>query len=55
MRRCTRSSANLVVAIVLSLVFNAMKVSNGKDTTTATDYEEQPVAVGRRFVDRRRW
>ncbi len=38
--------ANLVVAIVLSLVFNAMKVSNGKDTTTATDYEEQPVAVG---------
>jgi solute:Na+ symporter, SSS family len=38
--------ANLVVATVLSLLFNAMKVSNGKDTTTATDYEEQSVAVG---------
>jgi solute:Na+ symporter, SSS family len=38
--------ANLVVAAVLSLLFNAMKVSNGKDTTTATDYDEQPVAVG---------
>jgi hypothetical protein len=39
-------SANLVVATVLSLLFNAVKVSNGKDTTTATDNEEQPVAVG---------
>ncbi len=38
--------ANLIVATVLSLLFNAMKVSNGRDTTAATDYEEQLVAVG---------
>ena len=36
---------NFVVAAVLTLVFNAMKVASGKDETAAVDYEEEPVAV----------
>jgi solute:Na+ symporter, SSS family len=36
--------ANLVVSIVLSLIFNAAKVSNGKDVTAATDYTYEEVA-----------
>jgi solute:Na+ symporter, SSS family len=34
--------ANLVVTVVLSLVFNAVKVSNGKDETVQSDYVESP-------------
>lgn len=36
---------NFVVAAVLTLIFNAMKVDSGKDETAAHDYEEEPVAV----------
>ena len=34
---------NLVVAFVFSLIFNAMHLPNGKDATSATDYEASAV------------
>ena len=34
----TAFAINLVIAVVLSLVLNAMKVSNGADETTTGDY-----------------
>ncbi len=33
---------NLVVAVVFSLIFNALKLSNGNDATTAADYTAEP-------------
>jgi SSS family solute:Na+ symporter len=36
---------NLVVTIVLTLVFDAVKVARGKDETQALDYDEELVAV----------
>jgi solute:Na+ symporter, SSS family len=37
---------NLVVAAILTLVFNAVGVRGGADATAAADYDEEPVAVG---------
>ncbi|MCL4319321.1 MAG: sodium:solute symporter [Firmicutes bacterium] len=34
--------ANIVVVVVLTLIFNALKISNGKDQTTADDYITEP-------------
>jgi SSS family solute:Na+ symporter len=42
-------AVNLVVAIVLTLVFRAVGLANGKDATAAADYEELvPAAAGAR-------
>ncbi len=35
--------ANIVVTVVLSLIFNGMRVSNGQDDTAAEDYTTEPV------------
>jgi solute:Na+ symporter, SSS family len=37
---------NLVVAAILTLVFNAVGLRRGADATAAADYDEEPVAVG---------
>ena len=57
----TAFAINLVIAIVLSLVLNAAKVSNGSDETTPGDYfadagdprveKDRPVRRGARPTD----
>ena len=37
---------NIVVAVVLTLIFNAIGLAKGTDKTVATDYQEELVPAG---------